>query len=117
MVVVRDSKLVQLQLQGLLVGVESHFEKREDHGKDHPDVDHLNVRGGGKAARDPNEAEIIVSSEPLFIHLYLQSGQNENNGEVDHDNHVDISLLVNLADVADGQEDDGGDEDGEDVTD
>ena len=59
MVVVRDSKLVQLQLQGLLVGVESHFEKGEGHGEDHPDVDHLNVRGGGKAARDPNEAEII----------------------------------------------------------
>ena len=33
---------------------------------------------------------------------YLQSGQNEKNGEVDHDNHVDISLVENLADVADG---------------
>ena len=48
---------------------------------------------------------------------YLQSGQNEKNSEVDHDNHVDISLVVNLADVADRQEDDGGDEDGEDVAD
>ena len=47
---VRDSKLVQLQLQGLLIGVEGHFEEREGHGEDHPDVDHLHVRGGGKAA-------------------------------------------------------------------
>ena len=56
---VRDSKLVQLQFQGLLVGVEGHFEKREGHGEDHPDVDHLHIRGGGKAARDPDEAEIV----------------------------------------------------------
>ena len=48
--VVGDPKLVQLQPQGLLVGVESHFEKREDHSEDHPDVDHLNIRGGGQAA-------------------------------------------------------------------
>ena len=57
--VVGDPKLVQLQPQGLLVGVESHFEKREGHGEDHPDVDHLNVGGGRQAARDPNETEII----------------------------------------------------------
>ena len=48
---------------------------------------------------------------------FRQAVQNEKNGEVDHDNHVDISLVVNLADVADRQEDDGGDEDGEDVAD
>ena len=65
--VVGDPKLVQLQPQGLLVGLESHFEKRENHGKDHPDVDHLNVRGGGQAARDPNEAEIIPSVSLIQI--------------------------------------------------
>ena len=47
---VRDPRLVQLQLQRLLVGVESHFQKREGHGEDHPDVDHLNVRSGGQSA-------------------------------------------------------------------
>ena len=58
---VRDPKLVQIQLQGLFVGVESHFEEREGHGEDHPDVDHLDIGGGGQRARYPNEAEIILS--------------------------------------------------------
>ena len=74
--------LVQLQLQGLFVGVESHFQKREGHGEDHPDVNHLDIRCGGQAARDPNETEIIVNLEPLYIAVKvsvdgcLQSGQN-----------------------------------------
>ena len=47
---VMEPKLVELKFQGLLVGVEGHFQKREGHGEDHPDVDHLHVRGGGQAA-------------------------------------------------------------------
>ena len=104
-------------LEEVLCPDERDLSEGVEHGEDHPDVDHLNVRGGGQAARDPNEAEIIGNSKPLLIYGYLQSGQNEKNGEVDHDNHVNIPLVVNLADVADRQEDDGGDEDGEDVAD
>ena len=54
-------ELVELHLQGLFVGVKSHFQKRESHGEDHPDVNHLDIRCGGQGARYADEAEIIVN--------------------------------------------------------
>ena len=69
--VVGDPKQVQLQLQGLLVGVESHFEKRENHGEDHPDVDHLHIRCRWQSARYTDEAERLVSNNQNVLDRLL----------------------------------------------
>ena len=50
-------RLIQIFFQALLVRVEGHFEEGEGHGKDHPDVDHLDIRRCWQAARQPDEAE------------------------------------------------------------
>ena len=69
--VIWDPELVQLQLEGLFVGVQSHFKEREGHGEDHPYVDHLDIRGGGQGAWYANEAEIIVNSKLLYLGLKI----------------------------------------------
>ena len=33
------------------------FQKRDGHGEDHPDVNHLDIRGGRQSAGDSDEAE------------------------------------------------------------
>ena len=98
--------------------MESHFEEGEGHGEDHPDVDHLHIRCRWQSARYTDEAERMFNYliKTLWTD-YSQSGQDEKDGEVDHDDHVDVFLFVDIADVADGEEDDGRDEDGEDVAD
>ena len=48
---------------------------------------------------------------------YLQSCQYEEDGEVDHDHHVQVLLIKDVGEVADEQQDDGGDEHSEDVRD
>ena len=117
-VVIGDPELGELQLQGLLVSVESHFEEGEGHGEDHPDVDHLHIRCRWQSARYTDEAERMFNYLIKILWTdYLQSGQDEKDRKVDHDDHVDVFLFVDIADVADGEEDDGRDEDGEDVAD
>ena len=69
--VVGHPKRIQPQLQGLFVRVKSHLKKREGHGEDHPDVNHLDIRCGWQGARYPNEAEISVDSESLYVGLKL----------------------------------------------
>ena len=77
-----------------------------------------------RCGTDDKQGKIVLLSQwtvgrlSLAIYIeYSQSGQDQKNCQVDHDNHVNVSLVVDLADVADGEENDGGDEDGEDVTD
>ena len=53
----------------------------------------------------------------MYLPIYLQGGQDQENSEVDPDHHVNVVPVKHVGDMADDEEDEGRDEDSEDVAD
>ena len=68
------------------------FGEGANHGEDHPDVDHLDVRGAGKCLTHPNETARVTSVTILsaMVEKNLQRGKNEHGCQVDLNHHVEI---------------------------
>ena len=53
--------------QGFFASIQSNLTEEEHHGEDHPDVDHLDVGGGGQRLRDSNKSEKICYNFDKYI--------------------------------------------------
>ena len=47
----------------MLVGVEKHLQERNDHGKHHPHIDHLDIDSAGQALGDANNNNAFNSTQ------------------------------------------------------
>ena len=98
------------------VCVTSNLEQRNNHGENHPDVDHFDIRRRRKGTSYANvAAKSSVRSFVLFV-IYSQCCQDKESGEVDANNHVKIVYIEDIDQMADEKENDAGDEDYENVT-
>ena len=98
--------------KSVFVGVQNHLQERNDHGKHHPDIDHLDISGGGQALGDAKEATFI---KLLFwicnVCLYSQGSLDKKDSKIDFYHHVQEAFFKDSSNVADDHENGGGDED------
>ena len=77
------------------------FGEWANHGKDHPYIDHLDVRGAWKCLTDSNETERMILVEfYLKDKSNLQCGQNKHDCQMNLNNHVKILVLESVCHVA-----------------
>ena len=99
----------------LVASVHGDLDEGDDHGEDHPYVDHLHVgghrQGLGKSKKAATKQKKGKKRENS------QCCKDEKDGEVDFNNHINVILDKDPRDEADGHQGDGGDEHGEDVAD
>ena len=75
-----------------------------DHAEDHPDVDHLGIRGRRQGAGQAHKA-----AERNLTDNYssLQGGQDEEDGEVDLDDDCQVVQGEGIGEVGDDDQDGG----------
>ena len=57
----------------MLVGVENHLQERNDHGKHHPHINHLDIGSGGQTLGDAKKTEEEkVKARIRKLYCYLQ---------------------------------------------
>ena len=73
-----------------------------DHGEEHPHLDQLDVRSAWEGLADSQETETFKFSKFLFrfYENYSQCGQDEHDGEVDLDDHVEELLRESVHNLA-----------------
>ena len=74
-----------------------------------------NVGHFGPKIWPPNVALKILLATFLWDILNLQCSQDQKSSKVDPNDHVEVVLVEDVHEVADEEQDDAGDEDGEDV--
>ena len=107
--------VVQLSDQRLAECVEEDLQEGVEHAEDHPDVDHLGIRRRRQRARETNKTVEESVRNNVFSKLYLQGCKNEEDGEVDLDDDVQVVFGEGVGNVGDEDEDGGRQEGGEDA--
>ena len=107
--------VVQLSDQRLAEGVEEDLQEGVEHAEDHPDVDHLGIRRRRQRARETNKTVEESVRNNVFSKLYLQGCKNEEDGEVDLDDDVQVVFGEGVGKVGDEDEDGRRQEGGEDA--
>ena len=97
-------------LEHLVGGMQDHFQEGDCHREQHPDVNHLDVRGDrqalGESQKTSKDYESIIG---YIILLDLHGCQDQQDGEIDLNDHVDVVFSKKPCDEADGKEEDGWD--------
>ena len=105
-------------LHHLGAGVQGHLQEGNCHGEQHPDVNHLDIGSDWQALGDSKEPTKRSHNNNVYkLKSYLQGSQDQEDGEVDLNNQVNVVISKEPCNEADGKEGEGWDEDCQDIAD
>ena len=86
-------------------GMKDHLKEGDGHGEEHPNVDHLDVRGDRQALGEAQETK--RRKKYLKLKKYLHGCQDQKYGEVYLDDHVHVILSKESGSEADRDDEHG----------
>ena len=95
-------------LERLICGMHDHLQERDCHCEEHPNVNHLDIRGDRQTLRQTQETEEQSNWKILCTsNLDLHGCQDQKNGEINLNCHLNVVLGKEPSCVADDKEKDG----------